>query len=116
MLCEGMPDFLAAIHFAWRAKRLDLIPVTILGRTVANLHPASITLLSARRIRIYAHADDDDGGMRAAERWAAMLPGTTVDAFDFSGLHRRDGKPVKDLNDCSVIAAGDEQELSRLLP
>jgi hypothetical protein len=116
MLCEGLPDYLAAIHFARLEKRTDLIPVTVLGRGVLSIHPAAIDLLSGRRIRIYAHADNDSGGMAAAERWASMLPGANCDAFDFRGLIRGDGKQVNDLNDCVVLAPGDNGALSLLLP
>lgn len=116
LLVEGMPDFLAAVHFATQADRFDLYPVAILGRSVKTLHPAAVALLSGRRIRAYPHADDDGGGMAAMERWAAQIPGATVDAFAFTGLHRNDGSPVNDLNDCAVIHKDDERDLWALLP
>jgi len=44
--------------------------------------------------------------MEASTRWAAQLVGVgcKVDGFDFSGLIKRDGQPVKDLNDCSQLS------------
>ena len=35
--------------------------------------------------------------MRAAERWAASIPGATVDAFNFQGLTTKADDPVNDL-------------------
>lgn len=116
LLVEGMPDFLAAVHFAWEADRFDLYPVAILGRSNQTLHPAAIALLKGRRIRAYPHADADGGGMAAMERWAFQLPSASVDAFTFTGLRRRDGKPVNDLNDCAVIHPDDREHLQELLP
>lgn len=116
LLCEGMPDMLAAVHFSYEAGQFDLCPVAILGRSNQTLHPEAVALLSGRRIRIFPHADEDDGGVAAAERWASILPGADVDKFDFTGLHRRDGKPVNDLNDCAVIHPDHRHELTELLP
>jgi hypothetical protein len=116
LLCEGMPDFLAAAHFAHRFDKYDLCPVAVLGRTNQKLHPEAIELLAGRRIRVFPHADADGGGMAAAECWASQLPGSDVDAFHFDGLIRRDGRPVKDLNDCAVIHPDHESALVELLP
>lgn len=116
LLCEGMPDFLAAAHFAHGGERFDLCPVAILGRSNQRLHEDAIALLEGKRIRVFPHADADGGGMHAAERWASMIPNADVDAFDFAGLRRRDGKPVNDLNDCAVIHPDDQGQLSELLP
>ncbi len=116
LLVEGMPDFLAAVHFAWEADRFDLYPVAILGRTVQNLHPAALASLSGRRIRAFPHADSDGGGAMAMDRWAWQCSGAEVDAFDFTGLRRSDGKAAKDLNDCAVIHSDDLPFLDELLP
>ncbi|HWB02465.1 MAG TPA: CHC2 zinc finger domain-containing protein [Verrucomicrobiales bacterium] len=116
LLCEGMPDLLAAHHFIHRAGRQGLYPVTVLGRNNNVLHPLAVSLLSALRIRIYAHADSDGGGLAAAARWAAQLPGCDIDAFDFTRLRRTGGIPVNDLNDCTDIHPDDAAALSDLLP
>jgi hypothetical protein len=41
-----------------------------------------------------------------------------IDAYDFAGLRRFDGHPVKDLNDCTQLTNQDTAELetNTLLP
>ena len=56
------------------------------------------------------------GGLEAMKRWAGQLPCPEVPAFSFEGLTRRDGKPVKDLNDDAVISEADRSALEELLP
>ena len=75
-------------------------------------------LLQSHRVRIYPHNDPDGGGEASAQMWATQLHahGCEVDTYTFAGLTRRDGQPVKDLNDSAVIAPADEPQLSDLLP
>ncbi|NBR89984.1 MAG: hypothetical protein EBS68_08730 [Rhodobacteraceae bacterium] len=116
MLCEGGPDFLAAFHFIVRADRLaDVCPVAMLGAN-QRIHEAALPMLAGKRVTIYAHADD--AGKRGAERWFAQLHGigATVEKFDFTGLRKADGSPVKDLNDCTQIHPDDAAELEDFLP
>ena len=127
LVCEGMPDLLAGLHFIERAmandskagKRYHLLPVAILGRCNATLHNDALARFRGKRVRIYPHADGDGGGLTAARRWAmeiAKAGSGTVDWFDFRGLTRKDGKPVNDLNDCAVICEADNAKLEDLLP
>lgn len=116
LLCEGMPDYLAAFHFAWHANRPDLCPVTMLGRKNNCMHPQAAALLKDRRIRAFAHADADGGGRAAMEQWIAALPGVAGDIFDFKGLRRCDGRPVNDLNDAAMIHPENAPDLDELLP
>ncbi len=105
LLVEGGPDYLAALHFSQGLERWDVLPVAMLGRgTGTKIDPAALELMRGRRVRIYPHHDADGGGVKSARIWATQLHevGCTVDLFDFSLLHRADGKPIKDLNDCTT--------------
>ncbi len=105
LLVEGGPDYLAALHFAHELERWDVLPVAMLGRgTGAKIDPVRLELMRGRRVRIYPHADADGGGVQSARQWAAQLhaKGCEVDFFEFSRLHRSDGTPIKDLNDCTT--------------
>ncbi|MBL9143900.1 MAG: hypothetical protein JNM99_09485 [Verrucomicrobiaceae bacterium] len=121
MLVEGGPDFLAALHFIYKHEVGDVWPCAMLGRTTGGkIHPEALELLAGRKVRIYAHADEDGGGVVAAGRWAAQLmaAGCSVDGFSFAGLVRADGLPVKDLNDCCLMTEADQLALNErgLLP
>jgi hypothetical protein len=70
----------------------------------------ALPLFTGKRVRIFVH--DDDKGNEAAGRWARQLltVGCKVDGFNFAGLVRSDGKPVKDLNDlCSIDCSSWEE-------
>ncbi|MFC5454702.1 CHC2 zinc finger domain-containing protein [Prosthecobacter fluviatilis] len=121
LLVEGGPDYLAALHFATALERWDVLPVAMLGRgTGARIDPAALELMRGRRVRIYPHNDADGGGVKSARQWARQLhaAGCTVDIYEFNGLQRTDGTPVKDLNDCtSGLDAASAAELHHsLLP
>jgi hypothetical protein len=116
---EGGPDYLAAHHFAFagRDPGKNYLPIAFLGAGSARaLHPKALEMLRGVRVRFYPHADK--AGTRGASEWAAQLKqaGASVDAFNFAELRRSDGSPVKDLNDCCSIHAGDARELEALLP
>lgn len=105
LLVEGGPDYLAALHFAHELERWDVLPVAMLGRgTGARIDPEALELMRGRRVRIYPHNDADGGGVKSARRWAHQLQemGCVVDLFNFADLHRTDGTPLKDLNDCTT--------------
>lgn len=121
MLVEGGPDYIAALHFAITGgpRGWDVLPVAILGRNAGTrIDPHALELLKGLRIRIYPHRDADGGGMARAQIWAKQLHsiGCDVDFFDFTGLSRRDGEPVNDLNDAAVIAPVQQNELLEVLP
>ena len=105
LLVEGGPDYLAALHFAHELERWDVLPVAMLGRgTGARIDAEALELMRGRRVRIYPHADADGGGVKSAHIWATQLhqAGCVVDIFNFADLHRADGTPIKDLNDCTT--------------
>jgi hypothetical protein len=105
LLVEGGPDYLAALHFAHEMERWDVLPVAMLGRgTGTKIDPEALELMRGRRVRIYPHADADGGGVKSAHIWATQLHrvGCVVDIYGLTELNRTDGKPVKDLNDCTA--------------
>ncbi len=119
LLCEGGPDLLAAYHFCLQLGVDDALPVALLGRSTAKIHPDALPHFSGRQVRIFPHADPDGGGLRAAKRWhdqIEMTGASAIDYFDFSGLRRRDGSPVNDLNDCTDIHPDFLSELQNLIP
>lgn len=115
LLCEGEGDFLAAFHFMAQWGEPNLFPVAILGRS-QDLDPSAARRLAGWRIRVLAHADNDEGGMKAARRWVDAIPGAYADAFNFLGLRTTTGAPVKDLNDCTSIDSLDSPQIAGLNP
>lgn len=98
-LTEGAPDFLAAFALAYPGAVESLVaPVCITGAG-CSIHAEALPMFRGKRVRIFGHADQ--AGQAAIERWAEQLAGVQaeVDGFDFSGLVKADGSPVKDLND-----------------
>jgi hypothetical protein len=103
-IVEGI-DLLAAFHFLHaEARETEVAPVAILG--ASNRIPAdALNLFAGKRVRIFAHADANYAGMRAAAQWQEQLEPIVahVDAFDFRGAFKINGDPVKDLNDVTTI-------------
>jgi hypothetical protein len=123
LIVEGGPDYLAALHFMLAAGRAgsegDCLPIAFLGAGVAShIHPEALPLLAGCRVRFYPHHEASEAGLRAVERWGNQLTdrGCECDAFSFAGLRRADGRPVKDLNDCTQIHPEDAPLLQNLLP
>lgn len=103
-LVEGGPDFLAAFHFILEAGvSRDVAPVAMLGAGL-SIDRDAIGFFAGKRVRIFI--DDDEAGRVAFARWSGQLSqvGAVVDGFNFSGLIRADGEPVKDLNDCTQLS------------
>lgn len=121
-LCEGGPDLLAAHYLAlweqaphYATREVRCAPVAMLGASL-KIHPDALTLFRGKQIRVFPHADR--AGRAAAVRWAAQLQsvGADVNAFDFEGLCRANGEPVKDLNDALAIDLTGLSETERMLP
>lgn len=117
LLVEGGPDYLAALHFAAEFGQWNVMPVAMLGRGTTTLDPEAVELMRGRRVRIYAHRDADGGGLASARSWASQLAsqgGCEVDIYQFDDeLQRIDGRPVKDLNDCTHGLTPESAEILR---
>jgi hypothetical protein len=116
IIVEGGPDLLAAWHLIYRSKRWDVLPVSILGRTVNRLHVGALTLLKDKRIKFFPHVDPDDGALKQVERISEQLwaIGCRPTYFELAGLRTRSGKPVKDLNDLVGLDSSQHGELQDL--
>ena len=100
MLCEGMPDFVAALGVAYCENLpLDEVAPACIPGTAHRIHPEALPHFAKKRVRIFAHPDE--GGQKAARVWAAQLfsVGASVSLATLAGLSRKDGVPVKDLAD-----------------
>jgi hypothetical protein len=98
-LCEGMPDFLAAFWLAYAGAVESLVAPVCMGGAACSILKDALPMFRGKRVRIFGHADE--AGQRAIQRWAEQLQGVEAEAdgFFFEGLAKRDGSPVKDLND-----------------
>jgi hypothetical protein len=114
-LVEGGPDLLTALHFAFRQKRTDVMPVAILGRNCCQhgLHPESLEYFRERRVRIYPNLDPDGGTIIPTVLLTDQMVrlGCEVDHFFFRRLRKPDGTSPKDLNDCVSVVPEQLQEL-----
>jgi hypothetical protein len=119
--CEGGPDLLSAFHFILcESREADCSAVAMLGASL-DIHPDALSLFAGKCVRIFGHADPSGAGSQAVERWAAQLTtaAADVDAFNFVGLRKADGSPLKDLNDATSVCADDfeaNRELWSLMP
>jgi hypothetical protein len=118
-LCEGGPDFLAALLVAWFEGTPALIeaiaPICITGAG-NSIHSDALPFFAGKRIRIAVHADN--AGREAGESWAQQLYGAGaahVDGFDFTGIIKRDGQPVKDLGDYATLLDPENPPTDRVL-
>jgi hypothetical protein len=105
VVAEGGLDWLALWDFVYRAKRWDVLPITILGRCVHGLRCEALELLKGKRVRFFPHVDQDRGGLDQVSLIHEQLRtiGCEVSYFDFSGLFGREGIPIKDLNDVAHL-------------
>ena len=110
---EGSGDLVAAYHFALIAG--NWLPVALLGAGLKRLHPTAETLLRGKQVRLVPHVDP--AGKTAAKHWATLLQkaGCTIDGFNLGGLRKRDGVPVKDLNDATDLVEAEAHLLKSLL-
>lgn len=103
MLCEGGPDFLAALLVAWWGGYADSVaPVAILGAGL-DIPDDALPCLVGKEITICQHADTaHTKGQDAAQRWAGQLReagAASVRFADFAQSRMADGTPCKDLAD-----------------
>lgn len=117
-LVEGSADYFAALHFAITFRKEGVIPVAVLSRGIKEFHPKARRLFRGKRVRLFPHEDHDQLGVAAALGWARQLQSLncSVDIFRFKGLRKRDGSPVKDLNDCVELAPEQSEKLQEMFP
>jgi hypothetical protein len=98
-LCEGEPDTLAALHFAFLAGINELVAPLCLTGAAKRIPNAVAEKLRGRHVRIFRQADA--AGHAAALSWAEGLEaaGVEVCAVNLDGLTRPDGTPAKDVAD-----------------
>jgi hypothetical protein len=99
MLTEGSSGFLAAYSLAYGEDLENVAtPVTILGASNV-IHPDA--LKHFRDKRVLGFPDYDAAGITGMSRWRKQLNGIAAEfeVFDYTGMVRDDGKPVKDLRD-----------------
>lgn len=114
ILCEGSTDFLAAFSLIWDETGEEKVqPAAMLGAGGAIPEEAIPLFRAVGEVLIVP--DLDRAGAAAAFRWEHQLldAGVAASCLDLSGLFRRDGRPVKDLNDLCRMEPG---ELARLRP
>lgn len=119
LLLEGAPDLLAGYHFCLHLKsctRGRFLPVAILGAGCKGVQQTLPHLFAGKFVRIVPHQDGDGTGLRAARNWECWLveAGIEGDIFDLRGLRRRDGRFVKDLNDCTDLHSEHASEMEEL--
>ena len=114
VLCEGGTDLLAAFSLIFEELAEETVQaVAMLGAGGAIPEEALPHFRAIPEVLITP--DLDRAGAAAALRWEQQLldAGVAASCLDLSGLFRRDGRPVKDLNDlCRMEAA----ELAKLRP
>jgi len=103
-LVEGGPDALAAFEFAAAAGSVDAFGVCCMIGASCKIPAECLASFGSLPVRIFVHADE--AGFKAARRWAVQLhnAGAKVSGFDFTGLLRVDGSPVKDLCDMASVS------------
>jgi hypothetical protein len=99
LICEGEPDTLAALTFAWIADAADRVGVLCLTGASKALPSPVLDRLQGRRVRICRQADT--AGHRCALAWGETLAasGIACDLASVDGLKRPDGETAKDLAD-----------------
>jgi hypothetical protein len=107
VLCEGSSDFLAAYHLAIILGMSNMLSiVAIMG---AGIRICEERLKEFSRRKILAFPDYDHPGISGMERWEKQLAGIarSFSVFDYDGLHRDGGLPIKDLRDFVHIDVDD---------
>jgi hypothetical protein len=106
LLVEGGPDFLAALHFILRWKRLDILPIAMLGSGAGKneIHVAAKRQLAGKKVCIYPHNDPNSAGLSAAINWSRQLLsiGCELEITRLASFSINNGAPLKDLNDLAT--------------
>jgi hypothetical protein len=114
LLCEGQPDFCAALLVAWW-EGVNVAPVCMTGAG-NSIHADALSYFAGKHVRIATH--DDDAGRAAGVKWATQLytaGAERVDRFNFAGLVMANGKPVNDLADFATLLDPENPPAVRVL-
>lgn len=113
VMVEGGPDFVAAFQLLMESKWAGQAAVVGMMSSSYKMPVECLAAFAGKRVRMFPHLDKNRAGGKAAETWQYQLAGAgaVADAFDFAGLLRADGRPVKDLNDAMLM---DETERAAL--
>jgi len=114
LLVEGSGDLVAGYHFALGRKG-EWLPAALLGASISRLHPEALELLRSKPVRIMPHCDS--AGEQASVKWTQELlrAGCHGDLASLQGLRKKDGSPLKDLNDATELHPEDADEFAQLL-
>jgi hypothetical protein len=110
ILCEGQPDFCAALLVAWfeSPALVDLVAPVCMTGAGHSIHQEALRYFEGKRVRIATHNDSGGQGEEAARRWAKQLRSVGAAKvsqikFGSMGLTKRDGSPIKDLADYATL-------------
>jgi len=103
MLCEGTPDFAAALLVAWWGGYAAKVAPVMLSGTGQSIPADAYHYFTGKPVTICQHADADPAkGPAAAQRWAAQLRDAGAAPIQFAAFGKSrmaDGTPCKDLAD-----------------
>ncbi len=99
----------------YEIEKGEWLPVAPLGASVSRLHPEALELLRGKPVRIVPHGDS--AGEDASRRWKNELTraGCHGDVASLQGLRKRDGSPLKDLNEAVEVHPEDAEEFAQIL-
>ena len=110
VLCEGMPDFAAALLVAfWEGINVDRIAPVCMTGAANPIHQDALVHFRNKHARIMVH--DDAAGRAAAKRWTEQLyraGARLVDAVNFPGPTGNHRAKVKDLADYAALLRDEE--------
>jgi hypothetical protein len=99
MLTEGSLDFLTASSLAHDEDLANIAtPVIMLGASNV-IHPDALKHFQGKRV--LGFPDYNAAGITGMSHWRKQLKGKVAEfeVFDYTGMVRDDGQPVKDLRD-----------------
>jgi hypothetical protein len=113
IVCEGVPDFLAAHDLIRRAESTGTIPAATMCAPIALLSAnvaiddAALPTFKGKFVRIFYHNDPNGAGWKGARRWQQQIVKAAAFSCDFFHFNKITAASVKDLNEFIVaIDAG----------